>query len=107
MDAEWRWLIGIAVTCTLGVASLVIGGFWKVVAMVRDLEQASEANDQMLHGRINSLREETVKKVELQHHLDRLYAQMSQMGDEQREANKHMTERLDRLIEVATRTPSS
>lgn len=98
MGDDWKWIIGIAVTLTLGWGSLLAGAFWKLVSMVRRVEDEMDSNSKELHARINRVREDTVQKSDLDGHLTRLSEDMREMRNEHRQATKDTNTRLDALL---------
>ena len=100
MDSDLQWTIGIAVTITLFFGTTMVGAFWKIVAMVKKVEESMEDSSKELHARINRVREDTVHKSDLEGHLTRLGTEMRDMRQEQRDATKSTNERLDKLIDA-------
>jgi len=98
MGEDWKWVIGIAVTLTLGWGSILIGAFWRLVSMIRRVEDEMDNSSKELHARINRVREDTVQKSDLDGHLTRLSSDMREMRKEQREATKATNTRLDALL---------
>lgn len=98
MGDDWKWIIGIAVTLTLGWGSIMIGAFWRLVSMIRRVEDEMDNSSKELHARINRVREDTVQKSDLDVHLTRLSSDMREMRNEQREATKITNTRLDALL---------
>lgn len=98
MGDDWKWIIGIAVTLTLGWGSILIGAFWRLVSMIRRVEDEMDNSSKELHARINRVREDTVQKSDLDVHLTRLSSDMREMRNEQREATKITNTRLDALL---------
>jgi len=98
MGDDWKWIIGVAVTVTLGWGSLLAGAFWRLVSMIRRVEDEVSENSKELHARINRVREDTVQKSDLDGHLTRLSEDMREMRKEQREATKDTNTRLDALL---------
>lgn len=98
MGDDWKWMIGIAVTLTLGWGSLLAGAFWRLVSMIRRVEDEMDNSSKELHARINRVREDTVQKSDLDGHLMRLSTDMREMRKEQREATKNANTRLDALL---------
>lgn len=98
MGDDLKWAIGIAVTLTLGWGSILIGAFWKVVSMIRRVEDEMDNSSKELHARINRVREDTVQKSDLDGHLTRLSNDMREMRQEHREATKDTNARLDALL---------
>lgn len=98
MGEDWKWIIGIAVTLTLGWGSILIGAFWRLVSMIRRVEDEMDNSSKELHARINCVREDTVQKSDLDGHLTRLSNDMREMRQEHREATKDTNSRLDALL---------
>lgn len=98
MDAQWQWLIGTGLTFFLGYTSVLVGALWKVIAMIKAAEQQQRADTEHLHERVNRVREDHVKKSDLDGHLSRLSQDMRDMRAEHREATKATSDRLDALI---------
>jgi len=98
MGEDWKWIIGIAVTSTLGWGSILAGAFWKLVSMVRHLHDETDRSSKELHARINQVRADTVHKSDLDGHLSRLSSDMREMRQEHREATKDTNARLDALL---------
>jgi len=98
MGEDWKWVIGIAVTLTLGWGSILIGAFWRLVSMIRRVEDEMDNSSKELHARINRVREDTVQKSDLDGHLTRLSNDMREMRQEHREATKDTNTRLDALL---------
>lgn len=98
MGEDWKWVIGIAVTLTLGWGSILIGAFWRLVSMIRRVEDEMDNSSKELHARINRVREDTVQKSDLDGHLTRLSNDMREMRQEHREATKDTNARLDALL---------
>lgn len=98
MGEDWKWIIGIAVTLTLGWGSILIGAFWRLVSMIRRVEDEMDNSSKELHARINRVREDTVQKSDLDGHLTRLSNDMREMRQEHRDATKATNERLDALV---------
>ena len=98
MGDDLKWVIGIAVTLTLGWGTILIGAFWRLVSMIRRVEDEVDGNSKELHARINRVREDTVQKSDLDGHLTRLSNDMREMRQEHREATKDTNARLDALL---------
>ena len=98
MGDDWEWIIGIAVTLMLGWSSIMIGVFWRLVSMIRRVEDEMDNISKDLHARIDRVREGTVQKSDLDMHLTRLSSDMREMRREHREATKDTNVRLDALL---------
>lgn len=107
MEEDLKWIIGIEVTVTLAWGSILIGAFWKLLGMIRRVEEDMDKKEKELHSRINRVREETVQKSELDGHLQRLGSDMREMRQEHRDATKATNYRLDKLLELSLKRGSS
>ena len=100
MDNDLQWIIGLVATIALAFGSALIGAFWKLVAMVKKVEDSMEANDKELHARINQVTQTTVQKADLDSQVGRINEELREMRSEQREASRSTNERLDRLLDA-------
>lgn len=98
MTETAQWAIGIAVTLSLGWGSILVGAFWRVVAMVRRVEDEMDRNHSELHARVDRVREDTVHKSDVDGHIARLSADMRDMRQEQQKATHDLNQRLDALL---------
>jgi septal ring factor EnvC (AmiA/AmiB activator) len=98
MGEDLKWAIGIAVTLTLGWGTILVGAFWRLVSMIRHVEDEVGNNSKDLHARINRVREDTVQKSDLDAHLNRLLNDMREIRDEHRQSRKDTNARLDALL---------
>lgn len=92
MEDDFKWLIGFFV----GLVGL-IGSF-----ITRDRQMAKQIRegDERLHGRINRVKDEYVRKDDLDQTVRRLETGMKEMRDEIRHNNSETTKRLDKLLEA-------
>lgn len=95
MEDDLKWLVGFLV----GIVGL-IGGF-----ITRDRQMAKQIRegDERLHARINRVKDEYVRKDDLDQTVKRLETGMKEMRDEIRHNNSETTKRLDSLIELQTK----
>lgn len=103
MNDDIQWLLGIAITVTMAWLSILVGTFWKVVAMIRKVEEDLAKDNKELHSRINRLAQSSVNRDDLDRHLTRLSTEMRDMREEQRQSSKDMNERLDSLLSAIVR----
>lgn len=73
--AELQWLIGVSLTVVLSVAGIAAGAFRAMSARLdRQTEKLARAigdGDDKLHERINRVRDDYVRRVDLDGHLSR------------------------------------
>lgn len=98
MQEDWRWLIGLAVTLSLGWGSILIGAFWRLLGMIRRVEDDMGRNEKELHGRINRIREDTVLKSDLDRHVAQMSEEVRALRTELRNSSQEHTNRLDALL---------
>lgn len=72
MSEELRWLVGVAVTQVGVVAGILIVAF-------RSLSQARAEGDDKLHERINRVKDEYVRRVDLDQRLTHFERQQEEM----------------------------
>lgn len=98
MQVDLQWLVGIGVSLSLGWASLLVGAFYRVMSVIRKVEDQAQEGDKQLHSRINRVREDTVHKADLSELSARLTKDLHEIRDEQRTANNATNLRLDALL---------
>jgi hypothetical protein len=93
MGDDIKWLIGLAVS---------LGGTFTValIATFRSLSASIKAGDDQLHERVNRVRYEYVRSVDLDDHVKQLRIGMKEMRDETREGLKETNKRLDQVLAV-------
>ncbi|KAA9370912.1 hypothetical protein [Ochrobactrum quorumnocens] len=93
MGEDIKWLIGLAVS---------LGGTFTValIATFRSLSASIKAGDDQLHERVNRVRDEYVRRVDLDDHVKQLRVGMKEMRDETREGLKETNKRLDQVLAV-------
>nr|WP_321482346.1 hypothetical protein [uncultured Cohaesibacter sp.] len=90
MSDEVQWLVGVV----LAIVAMV-GGF-----IVRDRQTAKQIKDgdDRLHDRINRVRDDYVRRDDLQSHMTRLDDNIKEMRQEMKEETSKTNDRLDRLF---------
>lgn len=91
MEGDLKWLAGILI----GVVGL-IGGF---ITRDRQMAKTIREGDEQLHQRINGVKDEYVRKDDLDQTVQRLETGMKEMRDEIRHNNSETTKRLDKILE--------
>lgn len=92
MNEEIKWLIGIGVTMVLAFGGMLIGSF-------RNLSARIAAGDDRLHERVNRVRDEYVRRDDLDGHLQRIDGNVNELRREIREGQVDTQRRLDRLLD--------
>lgn len=92
MSGELQWLLGVSVSVLLATAGMLIAAFRALSAKI-DSSNAEQTElikdgDDKLHERINRVRDEYVKRIDLDGHLGRIDQTLREMRDEWREMNR-------------------
>ena len=95
---EIQWLVGLAVTLSLGWITILVGAFRSVMNVVRDNETVSKRRVDELHTRVNRVREDVVHKSDLNEISLRLSQDMREMRIEHQASSTATNERLDALM---------
>lgn len=94
MSGELQWLIGIALTALLTIGGMLVAAFRALSAKIDesndDLAKTLKEGDDALHERVNRVRDEYVKRVDLDSHLNRIDQTLREVRDEQREMNRSL-----------------
>ncbi len=95
MGEDLKWLVGLII----GAVGL-IGG---IVTRDRQMSKQIRESEDCLHGRINRVKDEYVRKDDLANQIQRVEAGMKEMRDEMRLNASETTKRLDSLIELQSK----
>ncbi|WP_313026620.1 hypothetical protein [Brucella sp.] len=93
MGDDIKWLIGTAITLSLFFGGALLTAF-------RSLSASIKSGDDQLHERVNRVRDEYVRRVDLDDHVRQLRDGMKEMRDETREGLKETNKRLDQVLAV-------
>ncbi|KAB0571287.1 hypothetical protein [Brucella pituitosa] len=93
MGDDIKWLIGLATG---------LGGTFTValIATFRSLSSSIRDGDNQLHERVNRVRDEYVRRVDLDDHVKQLRDSVRELRDETREASRGTNTRLDQVLAV-------
>lgn len=93
MGEDIKWLIGLAAG---------LGGTFTValIATFRSLSASIKLGDDQLHDRVNRVRDEYVRRVDLDDHVKQLRDSVRELRDETREASRGTNTRLDQVLAV-------
>ena len=104
MTDDLRWLIGTAITLATFFGGALIAAFRSLSASQKSAEDrlgaAIKDGDDQLHERVNRVRDEYVRRVDLDDHVRQLRDGMKEMRDETREGLKETNKRLDQVLAV-------
>lgn len=93
MGEDTKWLIGISVSMVISFIVALIGSFRSLSASIKD-------GDDALHERINRTRDEYVRRVDLDGHVNQLRDGMKELKDETREGTRETNKRLNQVLAV-------
>lgn len=95
---ELQWLIGTAVTVILAIAGIAIAAFRATASKIDDVAGEIKTGDAALHERINRVRDEYVKRVDLDGHMERMEETVKELRAETREGTREINRRLDQVL---------
>lgn len=98
MTDEIRWLIGISVSVLVFQTGALIAAFRSLTAKIDDAEASATKGDDALHERVNRVRDEYVKRVDLDGHMARMETNVKELRDETREGTREINRRLDQVL---------
>lgn len=99
MDDQWRWVIGLAVSLCLGWGTILIGFGWRFLLALRELEDD-------LHREINQVRNEYVRRVDLDGHIQRLGEDIKGLRTEIQQGREATNIRLDAVLAALATGPT-
>jgi len=106
VNDDLRWLIGTAITLATFFGGALIASFRSLSHAQKTAEDrlgaAIKDGDDQLHERINRVRDEYVRRVDLDGHVSQLREGMKELKDENRESTREMNKRLDQVLAVLT-----
>lgn len=86
-----KWIIGTAVTVSIAYTIALIGAF-------RNLSSRISHGDGDLHKRVDRVKDDYVRRDDLNSHLDRMDKNVEKLRDEIQRARDETNQRLDNLI---------
>lgn len=102
MPEDIKWLIGIAATFFLTFGGLLLGAFYRIVSKIDDghdnLSKNIKDGDDALHERVNRVRDEYVRRADLDGHIQRLDKNVDDLRSDIKQSRAEMNQRLDALI---------
>lgn len=100
MEDQIVWLIGVLVT--VGLSFLGIG-----VAAFRNLSNKTSEGDRVLHRRIEAVKDNYVRRDDLDGHLDRIGASVSDLKSEMKEMKENIEAKHSQILEAVMERNSS
>lgn len=90
--AELQWLVGISLTVVLTIGGMLIAAFRTLSGKIdkgnTDMAKALKDGDDHLHERVNRIRDEYVRRVDLDGHLSRIDTTLREIREDQKEMNR-------------------
>lgn len=90
-DDVLRWLIGIEITVSLTIIGALLAAFYR-------LSDAIKKGDDALHERVNDIRDEYVRRTDLDGHMTRIDGSMRDMRADMKEQHRDTQQRLDSVL---------
>ena len=92
MDELLRWFFGLVAAVLMAIVG------WLVKEMRQLAERMGDGHDK-LHERINRVREEYVRRDDLDGHLQRIDGNVNELRREIADSHRDVTKRLDAIVE--------
>ncbi len=92
MDEDLRWAIGTAITVAVPFTIALIASIRSLLKTIRD-------GDDVLHSRINQVRDDYVRRIEFDAHFIRLREDLKEQRDELKETNRRLDELMSMLAQ--------
>jgi len=93
MGDDLKWIIGIS-------ASMIVSFIIALIAAFRSLSEKINAGDTQLHERVNRVKDDYVRRIDLDGHVNQLREGMKELKDETRDSAKETNKRLDQVLAV-------
>lgn len=90
-DDVLRWLIGIEITVTLTSIGALLAAFYR-------LSDAIKKGDDALHERVNDVRDQYVRRSDLDNHMARIDGSMRDVRADMKEHHRDTQQRLDSVL---------
>lgn len=90
-DEAIRWFIGIEITVAVAFASALLAAFYRLSDAIRE-------GDDALHARVNGIRDEYVRRTDLDGHMQRIDGSMRDMRSDMKEQHRDTQRRLDSVL---------
>jgi len=82
----------------IGLAGTIVGIIVAIIASHRTTSDKIQKGDEALHDRINRVRDEYVKRADLDSHMARIEANVKELREENREGTREINRRLDQVL---------
>lgn len=77
MEADLKWVVGVGISLIIALATTIIGSF-------RNLASRITSGHSDLHGRIDKVKDDYVRRDDLDGHIRRLERSVSELREEMR-----------------------
>jgi hypothetical protein len=90
-DEALRWLIGIEITVALTLVGALLAAFYRLADAIRK-------GDDALHERVNDVRDQYVRRSDLDGHMARIDGSMHDLRSDMKEQHRDTQRRLDSVL---------
>ena len=91
---QLQWMVGIG----LSILGMLIVAFRTLASRIDAATSAANSGDDQLHERVNRVRDEYVKRVDLDGHMGRMETNVKELREESREGTREINRRLDQVL---------
>ncbi|TPN57178.1 hypothetical protein [Mesorhizobium sp. B1-1-7] len=91
-------MTGSDIAALIGIAGTIVAIIGAIVASHRSTGDKIQKGDDALHERINRVRDEYVRRVDLDGHMARMETSVKDLRDENREGTREINRRLDQVL---------
>lgn len=89
---------GSDIAALIGIAGTIVGIIVAIVASHRSTSDKIQKGDDALHERVNRVRDEYVRRVDLDGHMARMETNLKDLREEGREGTREINRRLDQVL---------
>lgn len=89
MESDLKWVIGIAISLTVAFATAIVAAF-------RNLSNRISSGNRDVHKRIDDVKDDYVRRDDLNGHIDRIDKNLRELRDETRQNHQQLLEALTR-----------
>jgi hypothetical protein len=93
-----RWLLGVEVTVLVFAIGTLIVAFRNLATRIDEGKSEAKKGDDALHERVNRVRDEYVKRIDLDGHMGRMETTVKELREEAREGTREINRRLDQVL---------
>lgn len=89
MEGDLKWVVGIAISLTVAFATTIVAAF-------RNLSNRISSGNRDVHKRIDDVKDDYVRRDDLNGHIDRIDKNLRELRDETRQNHQQLLEALTR-----------